>query len=50
MWNRIIGAVLILGDIYYVYYIGVSDAMHDFGTAIFIVIIAILGVILLAKR
>ena len=46
---KILGAVLILGDIYWVYYLGLEDAFGNFGIAIAIVLVAALGGFLLSK-
>ena len=46
---KILGVILILGDIYWVYYLGLEDAFANFGIAIVIVLVATLGGFLLSK-
>ena len=46
---KVIGAILIMGDIYWVYHIGIDNAFGNFGIAIVIVIVAALGGFLLSK-
>ncbi len=43
MWG-ILGIALILGDIYWVYRLGFANAFSNFGTAIAIVFLALIGV------
>ena len=47
---RIIGIALILVDIWWVYRLGFSDAFSNIGDAICIVLLAVFGAILIAKR
>ncbi|MBA7665767.1 hypothetical protein ES703_73841 [subsurface metagenome] len=46
---KILGAVLILGDIYWVYWLGLGDAFDNFAIALAIVAVAALGGFLLTK-
>ena len=46
---KILGAVLILGDIYWVYWLGLGDVFDNFVIAIAIVLVAALGGFLLSK-
>jgi len=46
---KILGLLLILGDIYWMYYLGLDNAFGNFGIAIVIVLVAALGGFLLTK-
>jgi len=47
--TKVVGAILIVGDIYWVYRLGLGDAFANFGIAVAIVIVAALGGFLLTK-
>jgi len=46
---KILGVVLILGDIYWVYWLGVEDFFNNFGIAMVIVVVAAIGGFLLSR-
>ncbi len=46
-WLFLLGVAVLLGDTVWVYRLGLANAFSDFGTAIAIVILAIIGALLL---